>query len=95
MISDLAVQEFVVDETALNRRAENLRRDLLILIESEPMEDGIRHPLEKRLCDELSENPSAAPELIRQIFHDWRDRPSFASALLRGIGRCDASLIGR
>jgi len=95
MVSDLAVQEVVLTWAKSDRQAENLRSDLQILIESEPLEDGIRHPLEKRLCDELSDNPGAAPEVIQKIFHDWRERPSYASALLRGIGRCDASLVGR
>jgi hypothetical protein len=95
MVLDLAVQEVVADPAKSDQQFERLRGDLQMLIESEPMEDGIRHPMEQRLHRELSDNPGIAPSSIHELFHEWQERPSFAAALLRGIGRCEASVVGQ
>ena len=95
VVSDLAIQEVVIDPDEIVERVEELRRDIQALIETEPIEDGIRHPAERRLKDELSGNPVIAPNVIQHLFDEWRERPVLASALLRCVGRCDASVVGQ
>ncbi len=95
MVTDLAIQDVTIDLEEINRQRERLRSDLQMLIETEPVEDGISHPIEQRLKDELVNNSISAPEAIQQLFYDWRERPSFAAVLLRCLGRCDSSVVGQ
>ncbi|MGH9844185.1 MAG: hypothetical protein ACREEM_36125 [Blastocatellia bacterium] len=95
MASDLAIQEAVIDPDEIVERVKELHRDIQALIEIEPIEDGIRHPIERRLKDELIGNPVIAPNVIQHLFDEWRERPVLASALLRCVGRCDFSVVGR
>ncbi len=94
MVTDLAVQEVAREQVGIDWRRENLRRDLQTLIESEPLEDGVSHPIEQRLKDELVNSPSSAPEAIQRLFDEWSERPSLAAVLLRCLGRCDSSIVG-
>jgi hypothetical protein len=94
MVTDLAVQEVAIERVGIDQRRESLRRDLQMLIELEPIEDGVSHPIEQRLKDELRNNPGGAPEVIQRLFDEWSERPSFAAVLLRGLGRCDSSIVG-
>jgi len=94
MVTDLAVQEVVRKRVGIDQQRESLRRDLQMLIESEPLEDGVSHPIEQRLKDELVNSPDSAPEAIQRLFDEWRERPSLAAVLLRCLGRCDSSIVG-
>jgi hypothetical protein len=94
MVADLVVQEIATERSEINRQRESLRRDLQMLIELEPLEDGVSHPIEQRLKDELMNNPSGAPEVIQRLFDEWSERPSFAAALLRCLGRLHPAIVG-
>jgi len=94
MVTDLAVQEVARERVGIDQQCESLRRDLPMLIESEPLEDGVSHPIEQRLEDELTNNPSGAPEMIQRLFDEWSERPSFAAVLLRCLGRRHSSIVG-
>jgi hypothetical protein len=94
MVTDFAVQEVARERGGIDQRRESLRRDLQMLIESEPLEDGVSHPIEQRLKDELTNNPSGAPEMIQRLFDEWSEQPSFAAVLLRCLGRLHPAIVG-
>ena len=95
MASDLAIRETMIDPAEIVERVEELRGEIQALIEAEPIEDGIHHPIERRLKDELIKNPVITPDVIQKLFDEWSERPALASALLRCVGRCDLSVVGR
>jgi len=65
----------------------NFQRELLYAIETEPIEDGYKHPGEQIIRKALHSFKKDAIYWIQGIFHDnWR-YPGVAAAILRLVGR--------
>ncbi len=70
----------------------NFQRELLYTIETEPIEDGYKHPGEQIISKALYSFKKDAIYWIQGIFHDnWR-YPGVAAAILRLVGRLPAKI---